>query len=195
MTRAPGFAGVILAAGESSRMGHDASLLPCRVGTYLSAHIEALRPSTDFVLVVAGTNHAGLEPVVDASGAFLVVKQNTERGQFSSLQLALQEVLNRGRDAALVTPVDAPPARPETIAKLRQAFELADTSVWAVVSEKAWYPAVIGREMITELLNAPPTADLRTIELQHKQHFAYLPVEEPAAQNITPREHQGITQE
>jgi CTP:molybdopterin cytidylyltransferase MocA len=195
MTRAPGFAGVILAAGEASRMGHDASLHPCRGGTYLSAHIEALRPCTDFVLVVAGTNHAELEPVVDASGAFLVVNQHPERGQFNSLQLALQEVLNRGRDAALITQIDATPARPETIAKLRHAFELADSPIWAVVPEKALYPAVIGREMITELLNAQPAEELRNIELQHQQHIVYLPVEEPTAQNNTPREHQGITQE
>lgn len=196
MTRAPGFAGVILAAGESSRMGHDAALLPFRGGTYLNAHIEALRPCTDFVLIVAGANHAALEPVVDASGAFLVVNQHHEQGQFSSLQLALQEVLNRGRDAALIMPVDVPPVRPETVAKLRHAFELAESSIWAVVPEKAGYPAVIGREMITELLKAPATADLRNIELQQHQHVVYLPVEEPATQNINPpQEHQGIAHE
>lgn len=193
MTRAPGFAGVILAAGESSPEAHAAGPTPC---TYLSAHIEALTPCADFVLVVAGANRAELEPVVNASGAFLLIDEHPERGPFSSLQLAMQEVLNRGRDAALITRVDAPPERPERIAEFRHAFELADASVWAVVSEKAGYPAVIGREMITELLKAPATADLRTIEQQHQQHIVYTPVQDPAAQNInSPQEHQGIAHE
>ena len=59
--------------------------------------------SWTFVLVVAGKNEAALAPVVYANGASLVVNPDPDRGQFSSLQAALHEVLNRGRDAAIVT--------------------------------------------------------------------------------------------
>src|SRR5512146_2938208 len=122
MTRSPSFCGVILAAGESSRMGRDKALLPWRGETFLTAAIESLRPWTELVIVVAGANALALEPRVDAIGASLIVNPHPERGQFSSLQVGLQEVLSRGRDAAIVTLVDRPPAAPETIAGLRLAF-------------------------------------------------------------------------
>src|ERR1700686_15350 len=140
MSRAPSFAGVILAAGESSRMGTDKALLswpPQTAGqpskeTFLSAAIRSLTLSTHFVLVGAGKNEAFLAPIVYANGASLVINPDPSRGQFSSLQVGLREVLNRGRDAAMVTLVDRPPVRAETIATLEAAFEQAITQrKWA----------------------------------------------------------------
>src|SRR5262245_23895815 len=106
MALAPSFAGVILAAGASSRMGRDKALLPWQGGTFLSAAIRALQPMTDLVIVVAGANAGELTPIVNANAAFLVVNPDPEQGQFSSLRIGLQEVLNRGRDAAVITLVD-----------------------------------------------------------------------------------------
>jgi hypothetical protein len=53
MRCAVSFAGVILAAGASSRMGREKALLPRRGGTFLSGHIGVLRPVTNCVIVVA----------------------------------------------------------------------------------------------------------------------------------------------
>src|SRR3954466_494427 len=103
MARAPAFCGLILAAGESSRMGRPKALLPWRGGTFLSGAIRGLNPYTDLVIVVGGANSKQIEPIVDAHAGFLVTNTDPSRGQFSSLQIGLQEVLNRGRDAAIVT--------------------------------------------------------------------------------------------
>src|SRR5271166_3294852 len=144
MARTPSFCGVILAAGESSRMGRDKALLPwppsaagsLTTDTFLSAAIRLFFSHVDVVLVVAGKNEAALAPVVYANGASLVVNPDPARGQFSSLQVGLHEVLNRGRDAAMITLVDRPPVRSETIETLELAFELAATHrKWAAIPE------------------------------------------------------------
>lgn len=202
MAHASAFAGVILAAGESTRMGSDKALLPWPAPagqppskeTFLSSAIQSLSLATDFVLVVAGKNEATLAPVVYASGASIVVNPDPTRGQFSSLQVGLHEVLNRGRDAAIVTLVDRPPVGVQTIQLLRDAFESAPANIWAVVPEfsgKHGHPYIAGRELIEAFLQAPPTASARDIEHQHRDRIHYVTVNDPfVALNInTPADY------
>ena len=193
MTRAANLCGVILAAGASSRMGRDKALLPWPpppagetvhfpAETFLSAAIHSLARHTEMVVVVAGHNTPSLAPVVYAEGASLVTNPDPARGQFSSLQVGLQEVLNRGRDAAFVTLVDRPPARDETLVALRRAFLDSSAQVWAVVpafDNKHGHPVVVGRELLEVFLKAPSTATARAIEHQHQERILYVAVEDP----------------
>jgi molybdenum cofactor cytidylyltransferase len=198
MARAPSLAGVILAAGESSRMGRDKALLPWHGQTFLAAAIDSLRMDTELIIVVAGANAKLLEPVVDAKAAFMVVNRFAERGQFSSLQVGVEEVLMRGRDAAMVTLVDRPPVKLATARTIRLAFEDAIAQrKWAVVPEHDGHhghPIVIAREMITAFLTAPPTATARDVEHANEEHIAYVSVDDPAvvANVNTPEDYKSV---
>jgi molybdenum cofactor cytidylyltransferase len=199
MARSPSFCGVILAAGESSRMGRDKALLPWHGGTFLSGAIDALKPHVDLVLVVVGKNKDALTYTVDAAGAFLIENVHPERGQFSSLQTGLQEVLNRGRDAAIIALVDRPPARVETVELLKEQFlSLAeDQNKWAVVPEQKGvhgHPIVVGREMINAFLKAPASSNARDVEHSVAARIAYVPVADPyvAANVDTPEDYDHV---
>ncbi len=209
MSRAPSFAGVILAAGDSSRMGTDKALLPwppqapgqpLSKETFLSAAIRSLTLSTDFILVVAGKNEDTLAPIAYANGASLVTNPDPDRGQFSSLQAGLHEVLNRGRDAAVITLVDRPPVSTATVLLLRDAYESAPQSIWAVIPEfsgKHGHPYLAGRELIEVFLQAPPTASAREIEHRYQNHIQYVTVTDPfVALNInTPGDYAALLAE
>ncbi len=191
MSRALSLCAVILAAGESTRMGTDKALLPwppvvpgiTPSGTFLSAAIQALSPFSDLVIVVVGKNEDNLAPVIYAEGAFLVRNPTPEREQISSLQVGLHEVLNRGRDAALVTLVDRPPVSAATLETLHEAFASATANgKWAVVPEyqgRHGHPIFVGREMIEAFLRAPATGTAREIEHQHQQNIEYVTVDDP----------------
>lgn len=208
-----GLGGVILAAGESLRMGRDKALLPWpkagpatsgatgipagASGTLLSAAIDALSAHCDMVIVVAAKNEPTLRPVVYGCGAFLVQNPAPERGQFSSLQTGLREVLNRGWDSAMLTLVDRPPARTETLDQLVAAFKERGHGVWAIVpdySGKHGHPIVIGREMMEAFLRAPATANAREIEHAQQDKIKYLSVDDPlvTANVDTPAEYQSL---
>jgi CTP:molybdopterin cytidylyltransferase MocA len=184
-------------------MGRDKALLswpppsaghPASNETFLSSAIRSLAPATAFVLVVVGKNESALAPIVYGHGASLVVNPDPSRGQFSSLQGGLREVLNHGRDAAMVTLVDRPPVSAATIQTLREAFESASQNIWAVVPEhsgKHGHPYLVGREMIEAFLRVPPTSIARNIEHQHQQHIQYVRVDDSfVALNInTPEDY------
>ena len=222
MSRSPNLCAVILAAGESSRMGRDKALLPwppasgesyhpsedlgglSRVAappgtqTFLSGAIELLTPFSELVLVVAGKNSDNIAPVVYSAAASLLTNPHPERGQFSSLQIGLQEVLGRGRDAAIVTLVDRPPCSPETVAAIVAAFrECYLEGKWAVVPEyegKHGHPIVIGREMMEAFLKAPVGSTARDIEHALQARIHYLAVDDPlvVANVDTPEEYQRL---
>ncbi len=206
MGRSLSFSGVILAAGESSRMGRDKALLPwppqsaatSSADTFLSAAIRLFTPYVDVILVVVGKNERELAPIVYARGASLVVNPDPARGQFSSLQTGLREVMNRGRDAAMITLVDRPPVSAETIQTLETEFEQAlKRGMWAVVPEfqgKHGHPILAGREMIEAFLRAPATASAREIEHAHQDKIAYISVNDPfVAVNVdTPDEYAAL---
>lgn len=203
-----GIAGVVLAAGESSRMGRDKALLPWPQATnqltpslpprtILSVAIQALSEYCDMVIVVAGKNEVALRPVVYANGAFLVRNAEPERGQFSSLQVGLREVLNHGRDNAMVTLVDRPPPSSRTLSELVKAFAPRDHGVWAVIPEyasKHGHPILIGREMMEEFLKASPTDNAREVEHANQTRIFYLPVDDPrVTTNVdTPQDYASL---
>jgi|SRR5579863_3738586 len=200
MARSPSFAGVILAAGDSTRMGRDKALLLWQGKTFLEAAIKSLQSATELVIVVAGANSEALKPGAYATGASVITNRHTERGQFSSLQLGMQEVLNRGRDAAILTLVDRPPARPSTVARLRDEFlESCDKGVWTIVPEyeqKHGHPIVVGREMIEEMLRASLNSTARDVEHANQSRIKYVAVNDPyVTLNVdTPEDYAELSQ-
>jgi molybdenum cofactor cytidylyltransferase len=183
-----GLCGVILAAGESSRMGRDKALLPWpkesqgTSDTLLSAAIRAFSDHCELVIVVVGENEPVLMPMIYGEGAFLVRNPVPERGQFSSLQTGLHEVLDHGRDSAMVTLVDRPPSTDDTLRNLVNLFADRAHDVWAVIPEHAGkhgHPMLIGRELIEAFLQAPAISNAREILHAHADRITYVEVDDP----------------
>jgi molybdenum cofactor cytidylyltransferase len=210
MPLSPNICGVVLAAGASSRMGREKALLPWppvaegtpAANTFLGATIDLLQQYSELVIVVGGKNSAAIAPVVYAHAGFLTINRDDDRGQFSSLQVGLQEVLNQGRDAALIALIDRPPVLPGTVQKLCEAFRYAAAGIWAAIPEVTrgdqvlhGHPILIGREMIHAFLNTPATSTAREVEHEYQRHIAYVPVDDPRiAVNIdTPEDYAQLS--
>jgi molybdenum cofactor cytidylyltransferase len=190
MNGAPKLCGLILAAGESSRMGADKALLPWPPPapgttqppgpTLLSAAILAFEPFTGLDIVVSGRNFQTIGNTVGACGAYMIQNPNPERGQFSSLQVGLREALSRGCDSAMITPVDCPPLSATSLERLCASFQRAVAQgMWAVVPEndgKHGHPLLVSRELIAHFLDAPVTGNAREILHANASRVAYISV-------------------
>jgi molybdenum cofactor cytidylyltransferase len=181
-------------------MGEDKSLLEYHGRSFLGGAIRLLQSACDFVMVVTGANTDLLRPVVFENSAYLVRNPRPENGQFSSLQLGLQAVLNRGRDAACVTLVDRPPCQAATLAHLKAEFLSTNPeTTWAIVPEfqgKHGHPVLFGREMMEVFLRADLTSNARDVEHQHQSRIHYTAVDDPkVVLNInTPEEYSAFLQ-
>ncbi len=118
--RRPDAAGLVLAAGRSSRMGEPKALLELEGRTFLQACVETLAAGGcgSVTAVVASPDAA-----FAARSAGAAIAQGRPDGeQIDSLRGGLEE-LDSQVAAALVLPVDHPRVRPATVAALLAAWD------------------------------------------------------------------------
>jgi molybdenum cofactor cytidylyltransferase len=174
-------AGVILAAGASSRMGgYPKALLEYQGETFVARLVRVLSTVCDPVIVVLGYHADRVHPIVPAN-ARIGVNPSPERGQLSSLQTGLAE-LPEDVEGFIFVPVDCPAAAPETIAAVATAFRARDAKIQFVVPQyrgKHGHPVCASREIIREMLALPATAQARDVVHAHVPETLYIDVEDP----------------
>lgn len=112
--------------------------------------IDALNADTEMVLVAVGANSEALAPAVWARAAYLVQLPETATGA-DALRIVLQDILNRGRDTALVTESTSQGLTQETAHRMVAEYCAAGDEIWAVVPEAEvlqGHPVLLGRQMI-----------------------------------------------
>ncbi|OGS05826.1 MAG: hypothetical protein A3G41_07910 [Elusimicrobia bacterium RIFCSPLOWO2_12_FULL_59_9] len=102
--------GVILAAGDSERMGSPKALLKHQDQTFLEAVCGKMRAAgLRDILVVLGRHERDIRRAWNRRGETVIVNPNPEEGQASSLKLALRHLPQWPfASAALVALVDMP---------------------------------------------------------------------------------------
>ena len=142
--------GVILAAGQSKRLGQAKQLVPYQ-GRSLLQHIEhTLTPLLDQLYVVLGHDHQKFQPLIQA--AQIVINPNWSEGMGGSLRWGIQAAAP-GADVILVALCDQPkiPAQ-HYRSLLHQAFTHPDSLVATGHGESPGVPAVFQRPHFQALL-------------------------------------------
>ena len=173
-------AGIILAAGASSRMGTAKALLEYRGETFVGRLVRVLGKSCNPVIVVLGYNADLLRKEVPPA-ALVVVNPDPSRGQLSSLQTALS-ALPAQTDGFAFIPVDSPAVAENTVASLAQAFaQRSPTTLFVIPRQfgKRGHPVFAARSIAAELLALPPTGEAREVVHAHVDRTEYVDVEDP----------------
>ncbi len=173
-------AGLVLAAGESSRMGRDKALLSYRGRTFLESIILNLHDAgLENTFVVLGHHAKQIRQAVKLADVEVVINPNYRRGQTSSLQAGLRALQGLSPEGVMLCLVDHPAVPVEVIRKLRARFEQANPPVAIPTCEgRRGHPIVIGRALFAELLALSPDEGANSVVRKYRDTTQFVQVEE-----------------
>jgi len=170
---------IILAAGESKRMGEPKMLLPWGGSTVLQAVLSAFRAAgIEDIMVITGAGHERLEAVIEGSARTIFNPDFAAGEMLSSIQTGLQAMDPR-IEAALIALGDQPQVRPATIQKLVDArLEThCDLSVPSYELRRG-HPWLVGRRHWEEILSMRPGETMRDFFRTHAREIHYVQAED-----------------
>jgi CTP:molybdopterin cytidylyltransferase MocA len=176
----PGICGVILAADSQVGAGEAR---PATNAENLNGLINALNTDTDMILVAAGEDADALAPVVWARAGYIVQIAPAATAP-EALRVVLQEVMNRGRDAAIVTWLADQAVTRETIHRMVATYCQAGDEIWAVSPELnalQGHPVLLGRRMIELFLRGDKLHTADEILATNREHVRTMNAGDPVA--------------
>jgi len=162
---------LLLAAGESVRMGRPKALLSWQGGTLVEFQIEQLLAGgVERVVLVLGHQAEAVRRVASPlARTTIVLNQDYATGKTSSVRAGLEAIPNHA-DAVLVLAVDQP--RPAgLIRRLRQAHETSDALITVPsFGGRHGHPTIFSRELFPEMRNIrEETQGLRAVRRRDRE--------------------------
>ncbi len=179
-------AAIILAAGESRRMGSPKATMPFPTGeatpgkvTFLDHLVSVVqRPRVGCVRVVLGANADKIKQRVQVREDWIVLNAEWPEGQLSSIQTGIRN-LPDGTDGALICPVDTPLISEPVIDMLVQRFyETGKSIVLPTYRGKRGHPVIFSAKLYGDLLSAPEDKGARAVVWNHSADVLEVPTEE-----------------
>jgi len=176
---------VILAAGDSSRMGAPkAALVTPRGDSFIARIVSTLREApVDDLVIVTGRHH---DAVIDALARDrvappprMVRNPDPSRGQLSSLLVGLDAVVTPRTDAVLMTLVDVPLVRVATVrAVIDQWRRSRAPIVRPAIGDRHGHPVIFDRAVLDEIRRAPLDAGAKSVVRAHEREIVNVPVDD-----------------
>lgn len=159
---------IVLAAGESRRMGSPKMLLPYNDVTVIEQVIRNLMDSDiDRVVVVLGANREEIMTVTRQYDVFHCYNEEYRKGMLSSVKCGFYS-LPQGCTGALIMPGDQPMTGPGEINRVIRAFLESDRGlVMAAHNGKRGHPLIVDLKYADEVLNLPEGEGLRLLAQSH----------------------------
>jgi molybdenum cofactor cytidylyltransferase len=189
---------VLLAAGDSTRMGHPKALLPLGPDLFINRILKTIREvGLPRATVVLGNAASVIKPHILDLQTNIVINPDPSRGQLSSIQLGLS-CLDPTMEAVLIWPVDMPYVTAGLVKRLAELFNDSGALIsFPIYREKRGHPAIFHRSLFKEFMEAPLAKGPKEILVRHQKETAALHVQEEfSVKDVdTPAEYQNLTGE
>lgn len=170
----------ILSAGESKRMGSPKALLPYRGTTFLEHLIKVTRhPRIGITHIVLGAGADSIRDKVQMDAAWIVVNDEWEKGQLSSIQAAVRSLPAGQTEGMILCPVDHPLVSAKLVSQLIEEFDSAGKAVvLPTYRGRRGHPVIFRATLYDELLRATPEIGARQVVWAHANEISEVPTEE-----------------
>lgn len=169
-------AAIILAAGESRRMGSPKARLPYpendgSESTFLDHLLRVFGSSqAEPVVVVLGHDAENLASSFRFGEARVVVNRDYRDGMLSSIHAGIRALDKDDVDGALVCPVDHPDVDPGVVDTLIHRFDEHRSPILVPVHNgRRGHPVLFSSDVFSELANAPKTVGARRVVWDHQK--------------------------
>jgi molybdenum cofactor cytidylyltransferase len=172
---------IILAAGESKRMGRPKMLLPWGDTTVLGKVVATFRAAgLEDIVVVTGSARPQVEALFGRSVRFAFNPDFARGEMLGSVQAGLQSLGEETR-AALIALGDQPQVELETIETIRETFGRTGAPLLVPSYQmRRGHPWLVAREFWGEILQMRAPESPRDFLNRHAESIRYLNVETPS---------------
>jgi molybdenum cofactor cytidylyltransferase len=173
-------AGIILAAGESSRMGRDKALLPLGPQTFIEHIAAVLSGEVEPLLVVLGYHAAEIQRQAQLPQECRVLQNPDYRsGQLSSLKVAVRALASEQVSGALICLVDHPAVSKAVVHTLLDRFRKTNAAILVPTFEgRRGHPVLFVSRLFEELEAAPLDEGARWVVHRHAAEVELVAVDE-----------------
>jgi len=172
--------GLVLAAGKSQRMGRPKPLLRVFGQTFLEHIVSEARQSELIgVKIILGHLADIILKSMPQFEADIVINPAYEQGQLSSLIQGLKAIQGHSIDGVMLFLVDHPFVSRNVINKLLQSYSEHDQPIVVPTFRgRRGHPLIFGRELFSELINAPLDRGAVSVVRKHQEDVLSIEVEE-----------------
>ena len=145
-------AGVILAAGDSSRMGFPKQLAEYKGKTILETVVDTVTSNLEETVVVLGHENDTITEKLDFKESTILINENWEEGIVSSIRTALFYLSeNNEIDSVMIFMADQPSVNNKIIDKLIKTKKKDDEVVISKYRYKLNYPIIVPKYFWSKL--------------------------------------------
>ena len=170
---------IILAAGESRRMGTLKPLITINGKTFLKHIVDQLVDAhIEHIQIVLGYKADHIQKSVQLDNVEFVKNEHYSYGQFSSLQTAIRH-LDKRCEAVIVCLGDQPQIKSKWIKKLIGHYKKSDAYIYIpCFKEKRGHPILYTRDLFEEIMSMPPTQTARDLTKKHNKKIKYIDIDD-----------------
>ncbi|MEW6126402.1 MAG: nucleotidyltransferase family protein [Acidobacteriota bacterium] len=168
---------ILLAAGESRRMGEFKQLLPFGEKTFVESCVDNLLASSiDELIVVTGHREADVRRALAKRPIKSVFNAQHRQGMSSSIQCGV-EAASQNATAYLIALVDQPQINIAIINQLIEAYQQTDALIAIpVYQESRGHPILLSAKLKKEILSITPEIGLKAVITAHRNETLYVKV-------------------
>jgi molybdenum cofactor cytidylyltransferase len=170
-------AAVILAAGESRRMGSPKALASFH-GISFVQHLVDVTRHVGVTRVILGAGADEIRAKLNLEPAMIVVNPEWPKGQLSSIHAAIRS-LPQGTEGMILCPVDHPLVSANLVSQLVKQFDSSGGLIaLPTFHGRRGHPVIFRASVYDELLAATPDVGARQVVWAHAQEITEVPTEE-----------------